>query len=78
MLLYNLSVVCFKKNCNGPFVKTLNPSSSKITPKSKTATPAAIVLKFGLKYRIIASITKKVGNNIFLIIKKKCSCNKIF
>ena len=40
-----------------------------IIPKSKIATPAAMVLKFGLKNKIIANRVKNTKKKNFLIIE---------
>jgi hypothetical protein len=40
-----------------------------IIPKSKIATPAAMVLKFGLKNKTIANRIKNTKKNNFLIIE---------
>jgi len=66
ILLYNLLVTFFKIFLKNPFVKTLNPFSNIIIPKSKIATPAAIVLKFGLKNNTTPSMTKRTKKDTFL------------
>lgn len=69
ILLYSLFVAFLKTVFKGPLVKTLNPSSNVIIPNKSIDTPAAIVLKLGLKNKTIPKTMRTIKKIHRLIIK---------
>lgn len=68
ILLYSLSVAFRSITLRGPFVNVLKPSSNVIIPNNRMDTPAAIVLKFGLKNKTMARIIRTIRKIHLLII----------
>lgn len=69
ILLYSLSVAFRRIALSGPFVNVLKPSSKVIIPNNRIDTPAAIVLKLGLKNKTIARMIRTIRKIHLLIIK---------